>query len=221
MVSTQSGLVWIPLSFAMLFMSYFWLEFLSFQLHCPSSHPLSVFSPWIRQKSPLSPFYSNSFYLCVEGMSAKAERGGQFSWKCPPLTQPICILCVKLFSHGRWEGTGSVLISKITRMQMSMKPFICWKCLPDSYFLNLCCSPIVWAYFSMLKMSFYAIDQRGIIALKWTSFSAGQSNYCDCTSCHFLGPGAAVIESLQLRYQMGNKMTLAWHHGNGRSLDGF
>jgi len=133
--------------------------------------------------------------------------------------------CVKFCSHGRRVGRRAWLSLHLQRCaslecRWAMKPFICWKCLPDSNF-NLVCSHIVWAHFSMLKKSLYVIDQRGIIPLKWTSFSAGQSNYCNCRSSCFLGPGAAVIESLQLRYQMVNRMTLACHHGNGRSSDGF
>lgn len=97
-----------------------------------------------------------------------------------------------------------------------MKPFICWKCLPDSN-LNLVCRHIVQPTSPVLKKSLYVRDQRGIIALKWTSFSAGQSNYCNCSSRHFFWvrgaqrPGAAVTESLQPRYQMVNRMTLARH----------
>lgn len=109
----------------------------------------------------------------------------------------LLALSLSLAALLRGLAQSSLAMLCITRMQMSSEAIhLAEKCLPDSN-LNLVCSHIVWDHFSVLKKSLHVRDQRGIIALKWTSFSAGQSNYCNCSSRHFLGgPGATVIEAL-------------------------
>lgn len=59
----------------------------------------------------------------------------------------------------------------ITGMQMSCEPIHLWFQF-ESCLQSYCVRPLF-----MLKNSLYVKDHRGIIALKWTSFSTDQSNY--------------------------------------------
>lgn len=107
-------------------------------------------------------------------------------------SDPVWSLCSWFWCL--WDGTSSVFISNVVHHQNADELWSHSSPGNASLIPIWILFAVVWAHFSMLKKYLYVRDQRGIIALKWTSFSAGQSNYSNCSSRHFQGPAAAVIE---------------------------